>query len=148
MKRWWWTQQNSQNCHHTRSGRQWSLRDSEKCRMNCSGLIYPHIQVHSKMSKNVISAFITLTVFALNPHPGIKLEDRTSTESDKSMIAVPSFLSLKPTRPPTPAPVLGADCLCCSSLHTSRLFLECFQVLVFSARGKVTLPKIYYDCFQ
>lgn len=112
--------------------------------MNGSGLIYPHIQVHSKMSKNAISAFITLTAFTLNPHPGIKLEDHMRTKFDKSMTTVPQ-LPLSKTHPP---PMLGADGLRRSSLHTSRLFLERLQVLVCSARGKVTLPKIYYDCFR
>lgn len=88
------------------------------------GLMYPHIQVHSKISMNVISAFITLTVILPRlPILELNLRDMQAQSLTSKWSTVPQ---LPPSKNHSPFPAVN------------RLFL-----LLFSTHGRLYSTNIF-----
>lgn len=80
----------------------------------------------------------------LPPHPEMKSGKSRSKESDKSRTS-PCAHSQLPADHHRPS--YGEHAVSAAFPRTLKAIPLTFQVLVFSARGKVTFLKIYYYCF-
>lgn len=140
MKRRWWPppQHSSQNCHPACRGSRssWRLQDlgvqSARLRTDASALSGPF--------QDVTDCDLCVC-HALPSCP----EPSACNQSEKSMGT--ESATQGQSRAPSPPPPAGAHVSAITVLRTLKAVPLTSQVPVFSARGKVTFPKIYYYCF-